>query len=670
MKSSKIDIIAIDQVLHGYQNGHSLIASSIDLLPESKRSLLVMSDMSGQSMKNGFEEYVTGYPLKDMNFYALAKTWYAPEMKRPGCVWTHTLLIKFSDLVQLDDQHNLCALFKRPGTDLSFDQYSSKTEIIVNDRNSVFLNDCYEKSFLEDLIFQLYSQHGFSLLIQNQNSLELESLILSIWLQQWPRLKRNFSFCTGSISPRLINGKYLDLQVIPENETTIKSSNDFIFLNATFAKPRKEQWVKVIHHDLIAPSILRGFLKNFGVDVKNERTSFMSLVKLFIYLKDNKDEIKIFDLIRVLGELFPLNSDANILKTTLLAQNVSNYLKVPSFKEEELLFQLSITPYYKSFDPEKLLLKKRVFALYSNKPEHVLSMLNDLVSLDINPFGIEMLKEIAPVINGNNLETINLNYRKLLLIFLKLYPKLSYYDSFWKCSAEDQKENFYILSKINEKENIDWQRIVNKVLDLEACIDKEIIRDNSLNIITYVLNWLNNDSNHQLNHDMKTAINSHPNEILLWVNNQKKINLNTVELLLFSLNPNSSEVINNGYKLWLSLLKKNEIQSDDRLTLKLKAFLLALMFNKPDKNSFEILSITFESVYISLLNESLDFDSWKYIEYHTIPLSWWNDWDKAKKLLIALRKLFSMNEWQSNDIEKIFKNKDVSDKVLNQFKRL
>jgi hypothetical protein len=670
MKSSKIDIIEIDQVLHGYQNGHSLIASSIELLPDSKRSMLVMSDMSGQSMKNGFEEYITGYPLKDMNYYALAKTWYAHEMRRPGCVWTHTLLIKFSDLIKFDNGYNLCALFKKPGTDLSFGQYSTKTEIIVNDKNSDYFNELYNKAFLEELIFHLYSQHGLSLLIQNQNSLELETLILSIWLQQWPRLKRNFSFCTGSISPRSINGKYLDLQVVPENENAMKLSNDFIFLNVDFPKPRKEHWVRVIHNDLISPSSLRGFLKNFGVDVKNERTSFMSLVKLFVFLKDNKGEIKIFDLIKVLGELFPLNSDANILKTSLLNQNLTNYLKLPSFQEEELLFQLSITSYYQSFDPEKLLLKKRISDLYSNKPEQVLSMLNDLVSLEINPFGTEMIKEIASVIEGNNLETINLNYRKLLLIFLKLYPKLSYYDSFWKCSAEDQKENFYILSKINAKENIDWQRIVNKVLDLEACIDKGIIRDNSFNIITYVLNWLNGDYNHQLNHDMKTAINSHPNEILLWVNNQKKINLNTIELLLTSLNPNSSEVINNGYKFWLSLLEKNEIPLDDKLKLKLKAFLLALMFNTPDKNSFEILSMTFESVYISLLNESLDFDSWKYIEYHTVPLSWWNDWDKAKKLLIALHKLFSINKWHTNDIGKIFKNKDALDKALSQFKRL
>src|SRR5690349_14831966 len=106
--------IKIHQTLHGYDNGHSMLASSVDALPEAKRTLLIMSDMSGPSMQSGFEEYLTGYPLKEMNAFALSKTWYAPEMKRPGCVWTHTLLINFSDLQNVNNFQDLVDLFKRP----------------------------------------------------------------------------------------------------------------------------------------------------------------------------------------------------------------------------------------------------------------------------------------------------------------------------------------------------------------------------------------------------------------------------------------------------------------------------------------------------------------------------------------------------------------------------
>src|SRR5687767_10664854 len=99
----KNGIIAINQTLHGYNNGHTLIASSTDINSEVKRIMLPISDMSGNSMQNGFEEYLTGYPLREINMYALAKTWYAPEMTRPGCVWTHTLLIDFADLSIIND---------------------------------------------------------------------------------------------------------------------------------------------------------------------------------------------------------------------------------------------------------------------------------------------------------------------------------------------------------------------------------------------------------------------------------------------------------------------------------------------------------------------------------------------------------------------------------------
>src|SRR5882672_629479 len=90
---TKMKSIAIQQTLHGYSEGHRLLDGSIKFTDELARIVLRMSDLSGSNVVNGFEEYVTGYPLAALGFYALAKTWYAAEMPRPGCVWTHTLFI-------------------------------------------------------------------------------------------------------------------------------------------------------------------------------------------------------------------------------------------------------------------------------------------------------------------------------------------------------------------------------------------------------------------------------------------------------------------------------------------------------------------------------------------------------------------------------------------------
>ena len=40
-----------------------------------------------------FVDYYTGYPLENGEKYVIAKTWYAYEMKRPGCVWTHSIVL-------------------------------------------------------------------------------------------------------------------------------------------------------------------------------------------------------------------------------------------------------------------------------------------------------------------------------------------------------------------------------------------------------------------------------------------------------------------------------------------------------------------------------------------------------------------------------------------------
>src|SRR5450631_120749 len=104
----------IDQTLHGYEKGHRLLASSLPLSPEDDRALLTMSDLSGSRVADGFLEYITGYMLPSRGYYAIAKTWYATEMKRPGCVWTHTLLIPKLSIRGIRNAEPLLSLFVRP----------------------------------------------------------------------------------------------------------------------------------------------------------------------------------------------------------------------------------------------------------------------------------------------------------------------------------------------------------------------------------------------------------------------------------------------------------------------------------------------------------------------------------------------------------------------------
>lgn len=132
--------IMIEQALHGYSHGHHLLATSIELSNNSQRTMSILSDLSGPEVYEGFSEYITGYPLVDDNYYALGKTWYAPEMKRPGCVWTHTLLVKFDDLNEISEDAILSRYFVRPEKKFDKNDYNHPIELNSYVHNTNFVN--------------------------------------------------------------------------------------------------------------------------------------------------------------------------------------------------------------------------------------------------------------------------------------------------------------------------------------------------------------------------------------------------------------------------------------------------------------------------------------------------------------------------------------------------
>ena len=109
----------IEQLLHGYQDGHGLLAGSLQVKSSQDAACLsAMSDWSGyRDPHNQDHSYITAYPLPDSNYYVVAKSWYAYEMERPGCVWTHSLLINLSELDNRFDFRMLIPYFHRPEKD-------------------------------------------------------------------------------------------------------------------------------------------------------------------------------------------------------------------------------------------------------------------------------------------------------------------------------------------------------------------------------------------------------------------------------------------------------------------------------------------------------------------------------------------------------------------------
>ena len=267
----------LHQALHGYADGHHQLALSTPLKPRDQKRLLALSDISGPGARIGEEGYLTGYPLLESGFFALGRTWSAPEMARPGCVWTHTLLIEFSDLAALEALTGLLDLFRRPPGVSAAPEYGKPATLGVSANANV---SALAESWARQVIAGLYGVPKRRIVAGHFGD-EVDRTVLALWAQQWPRLRRRFRFCTFATADRSADSDSFDLQVVPSSDRSIRTRfSDSV--DAEIAAPNCGRWLDDAVQDLLHPDGfgLRGFFRRLGADIVAGREAFRPLCRL------------------------------------------------------------------------------------------------------------------------------------------------------------------------------------------------------------------------------------------------------------------------------------------------------------------------------------------------------------------------------------------------------
>nr|VFJ73575.1 MAG: hypothetical protein BECKFW1821C_GA0114237_10532 [Candidatus Kentron sp. FW] len=270
--------LMLHQALHGYADGHRQLAASIALGPQDEKTMLVLSDLSGSGASIGEGGYLTGYPLAESGVYALARTWAAPEMPRPGCVWTHTILIDFADLATLASLLGLASHFRRPNP-TSIGNYEEPL-IIENDPITPRLSDD-SRLWGRCLLSTLYGKPRSPVVSIGPVKIDVDTVLLAIWAQQWPRLRRTFRFCTLAAADRSTEGNPFDLQILPSVDRSVRARFPNV-IDAEATPTPKSPWLDEATDDLNTPDHtgLRGFLRRVGGDMKKGREGFRPLCDL------------------------------------------------------------------------------------------------------------------------------------------------------------------------------------------------------------------------------------------------------------------------------------------------------------------------------------------------------------------------------------------------------
>jgi GTPase-associated protein 1, N-terminal domain type 1 len=288
----------IDQALFGYADGHRQIASSFRLPPKDLYLLSSASDLASGTRLGENDSYLTGLPLPESRRFAFFRTWAAPEMPRPGCVWSHALLLESRTLASLPAFSDLLSLFRRP-IERGTSQYGEPIDLMLS-------------SFAESAAIELVSQVIEAYYVGRRATLssiageagEIERAVLAVWSQQWPRLRAGFSFCTAPLDERRRSESAdYDVQVALFEELPSSDRQGWVSFAAADAAENR-----------VTP--LRRFLWRYGRDLTNSRRHYKMLIELF-ELSAGADEISA-DAASIVFDSLPEQSEGAVLKRDIL----------------------------------------------------------------------------------------------------------------------------------------------------------------------------------------------------------------------------------------------------------------------------------------------------------------------------------------------------------------
>lgn len=680
--------IQLHQALHGYDDGHRLLRASRGLPPDAERLMLVLSDMSGQSMVRGFETYLTGYPLKEINAYAFARTWYAPEMERPGCVWTHTLIVQNADLARVGDLWSLAEMFIRPERDrASWEAYLRPLQPRAPSLELEHFADRINpewRSLVENAVVALYGSPSSQVFLPLERaSIEHDRLTVALWSQHWARLRRTFKFCTGSIANRrLLDGEF-DWQIIPtssarEIEREVKSAV-FISTAGGGVATDSQEWVDAAIGDICdtGSGEIRKVLRVFGVETSRGRADFAPLVQVWIaYSAVRHGSPGLSLLTGAVVCLFPSAQEGKRLKATLYGSEFAPESLVMFTRpaaEAEVLEELATTEHHAAFDGEALRIAGRAAALAGSDFARASRIAFPLLSGEVTPLGEQFIDGFCESITSGKIAELRYDRLDAIYALLRRKPALATLPVLWRSEDYDQRQLFNFASRQLNASRQDVSLIVTAMLEAGSdAAAADAAYDHPVIAVEAALAWCDSrsvDEALNLGIGWRRVLTMHPEICVGWLKRNEAASEATGVLLTLLLNPHSSAVVNGGAGSWVRVARlASPVLQDDALTAAM-TFVLALGLHGTDAHSVVLVVEAFEPVYKAAQQDRLSDANWRLLDHQAPPVTWDRGWDRCERLRNALVEHFVKFHWSHEDFLRCLRDPHLLAEVVNHVLR-
>lgn len=643
-KRNSTSDIKLHHCLHGYRNGHELVATSRDIKGPDAQILLILSDLSGSNPPRDLESYLTGYPLSKLGVYAIAKTWLAWEMPRSGCVWTHTVLIDFSDLGAIDDPVGLLSLFRRPNDTSDFSFY--KSPIVYCEQNFSKEFDPNVQPILYQILEDLYSHPSEKSFVISNNEINFDELILNVWAQQWPRLKRAFRFCTKSMSDRSSLQDNFDLQVLasPDASTFVWASlaGRVIDEGNLGLRTPPATWLVEAASDISGHSktSFRSFMRKAGADIEGTRKNFQPLASIFSALnKSDRPQQGSKILLDILLESFSAPSKAKNLKGMLFSAKTTELENLTSNIISSLLESFISDKKYETLIDGIPNIRAWIDQIIKNDEKtfvKIISSPNSKLSGRMGKLIVEACIETLPI---NELITVGVAHPKLLKEFVRHSPNIATYPQVWNYSKEISDEIFESVRKQQKLgHDIAQAMMIAKFSDLAS----ETFDIFGQKAFSALINTIDKDSRFIRTKSGKkwlSVASAHPRELVTALVGTHVLSIKTLTTLSEVLGLSDS-ILDVGVSPWAIALDtaKGKLNKNDIIMF--HSFLLRLSLEKKTKETEGIIRFTFDTIYDMANQIKPNTPAFEILSDLITPKTYWSNNDQRANLVETIAYAF------------------------------
>lgn len=479
-------------------------------------------------------------------------------------------------------------------------------------------------------------------------SSKAESLVFALWSQQWPRLRRNFRFSTGSFADRGRSGDSFDLQVSPEvNRRAWQRQGEYLLVDSTTATDaaltgKAPSWMCAALNDLLAPDVggFRSFLCAYGTDVNDPRSAFARLAFAYdrVVLRPNSDWM---ETLRSVGETFSDPSEAILLKEWLVSPR-----ELPE-SEEELKRNLATTSFLLDADGAKPYagashgFSRLARGLWPMGEKRVLSMLAELVRQQERPCASAFAAAVASAAQPSDLRVISEERPELIPLFLLHRPELAFHVEAWRLPANTQWRIHEVLDGLSLDAK-DWGEIMVAMLVATTRIAvRDVVEKAGPYAIEGAFRWLDNKiAQERLPPDLWREALAPPAADRL--QNAELSSPATLALCAWFLRPEVARQVLSASREDVVQLARQPIQElPPPLRLYTAFLLVTLGLRAGDLGGAALVARGFFRVHDALASNDYSSDSWRLLCPELPYLGRWKEWDRCEKLRRAVRMRLS-----------------------------